>query len=155
MTSSKKRGSLPTVCSKDSLMHAVNWPVWAHSCPSSSLGPGQDVWRLCAKIFAEILCVLWEKNPKTQKSTVMDKYSSGIQEKCKDASQVSFHLLVMIPSSVTGSKTQAANSSLLPAMPEQSRKPVSQPGLCYQADCLPDWWTSLWAGTVPGLWLCR
>lgn len=66
-----------------------------------------------------LVCVLREKNPKTEQATVMDKYSSGIQEKCKDASQVGFHLLVMIPSSVTGSKTQPANSPLLPPMPEQ------------------------------------
>lgn len=120
MTSCKKRGSLPTVCSKDTLMHTVNWPVWAHLCPCSSLGPGQDVCRLCANFTAEILVhVLWEKNPKTEQATVMDKYSSDIQEKCKDASQAGFHLLVMITSSVTGSKTQPDNSSLLPPMPEQ------------------------------------
>jgi len=58
---------------------------------------------LCAKITPEILTlVLWEENPKTEQAVDMDKYSSGIQEKCIDASRVGFHLLVMIPNTVTG-----------------------------------------------------
>lgn len=80
----------------------------------------------------------------------------AFKRKCIDASWVGFHLLVMIPSAVTGSRTLLANSSLLHyASNAKAESLFPNPGLRYQANCLPEWWTLLWAGTVPVLWLCR
>lgn len=49
----KKRGSLHTVWIQGALKCTANWPVCTHLCPNSSLGPGQDISRLCAKITAD------------------------------------------------------------------------------------------------------
>lgn len=67
----------------------------------------------------------------------MYKYSSGIENKCIEAPRVGFHLLVKIPSVVTGSRTQPAHLPLLYYTSDVEAVCLFPGlGLCYQVNCV-------------------
>lgn len=84
-----------------------------------------------------LFLVLQEENPKKEQAIDMYKYSSGIEKKCIEASRVGFHLLVKIPSVVTGSRTQLAHLPLLCYTSSVEAVCLFPgPGLCYQLNCV-------------------